>query len=144
MALQMSYTDERGDTHSNSYWCISDMDIFKKLHTSPDMMRESLGLADGEQPEMTARVKDTTPGYYVHLTVCGFKTKAERDSGKPPIAIAYAVPTKHPTWFCYMDNIAINELDDMPWDISSEANMLVSGYAYLKTLDFWSEATDVN
>lgn len=142
MALKMSYTDKRGDTHANSYWAISDMDVFKKLHTSEDMMRKSLNLADGEQADIKAADKDTTPGYYVHITVCGFKSKAERDAGKPPIAIAFAVPTKHPTWFCYMDEHLIHELDDMPWDISSQANMLISAYAHLKTIDFFSDATD--
>lgn len=145
MALQMSYTDRRGDTHSASYWSISDTDVFKKLHTSDDLLRASLNLTDpDDQPEMKAANKDTTPGYYVHLTVCGFKSKAERDAGKPPIAIAFKHPTKHPTWFVYMDEIMINELDDMPWNISSEANLLVTGYAYLKTLSFFSSATDVS
>ena len=44
MALKMSYTDKRDDTHANSYWVISDMDVFKKLHTSEDMLRASLNL----------------------------------------------------------------------------------------------------
>ena len=144
MALKMNYTDKRGDTHADSYWAISDMDVFKKLHTTEDMMRKSLNLADGEDTHIKAAAKDTTPGYYVHITVCGFKSKAERDAGKPPIAIAFAVPTKHPSWFCYMDEVYINELDDMPWDISSQANMLISAYAHLKTLDFWKDATDEN
>ena len=30
----------------------------------------------------------------------------------------------------------------MPWDISSQANMLISAYEYLKTLDFFKDATD--
>ena len=117
-------------------------DVFKKLHTSEDMMRKSLDLADGEQTDIKASDKDTTPGYYVHITVCGFKSKAERDAGKPPIAIAFAVPTKHPTWFVYMDEHLIHELDDMPWDISSQSNMLISAYAHLKTIDFFKDATD--
>ena len=141
----MSYTDGRGDTHSASYWSISDTDVFKKLHTSEDHLRKSLNLTDpDDQPEMKAEAKDTTPGYYVHLTVCGFKSKAERDAGKPPIAIAFKHPTKHPSWFCYMDEIRINELEAMPWNIGSEANLLVAGYAYLKTLSFFSSATDVS
>ena len=145
MALQMSYTDNRGDTHSASYWSISDTDVFKKLNASDDLLRASLGLTNADdQPGMKAPAKTTTPGYYVHLTVCGFKSKAERDAGKPPIAIAFAAPTKHPTWFVYMDEIMINELDDMPWNISSEANLLVAGYAYLKTLTFFSSASDVS
>jgi len=144
MALKMNYTDKRGDTHTDSYWAISDMDVFKKLHTSEDMMRKSLDLADGEDTHIKAADKDITPGYYVHFTVCGFKSKAERDAGKPPIAIAFAVPTKHPTWFCYMDEHLIHELDDMKWDISSQANMLISGYAHLKTIDFFKDATDAS
>tara|TARA_X000000950_G_scaffold282175_1_gene380508 strand:+ start:471 stop:908 length:438 start_codon:yes stop_codon:yes gene_type:complete len=145
MALKMSYTDKRDDTHANSYWVISDMDVFKKLYTSEDMLRASLNLTDDDdQPEVKAAAKDTTPGYYVHFTVCGFKSKAERDAGKPPIAIAFAQPTKHPTWFCYIDEHQVNELDDMPWDISSEANMLAAGYAFLKTIDFFKDATDEN
>jgi hypothetical protein len=38
----------------------------------------------------------------------------------------------------------MNELDDIVWDISSTENMMSVAYAHLKTLDFWSEATDVN
>ena len=142
MALKVSYTDRAGVTHANSYWVISDIKMFKKLNNTEDMMRKSLNLADGEDTHIKGKDKDIKPGYYVHITVCGFKSKAEREAGKPPIAIAFNHPTKHPTWFCYMDEHSIDELDDMPWDISSQANMLISAYEYLKTLDFFKDATD--
>lgn len=140
----MSYTDTRGETHANSYWAISDIDMFKKLHTTEDMMRKSLDLADGVDTHIKAPSKDTTPGYYMHITVCGFKSKAERDAGEKPIAICFDHPTKHPTWFAYMDEIYIHELDAALFDASSSDSLLVQGYAHLKTLDFWKDATDEN
>lgn len=144
MALQMSYTANNGEKFEESYWVVSDIDIFKKLHTSEDMMRKSLDLKEGESPEIKAPARDTTPGYYLHLTVLGFKSAADREAGGGPICICHRYPTKHPTWFQYMDRKDMNELDDIVWDMSSNANMLTTAYAHLKTLDFWSSATDVN
>jgi len=144
MALQMSYTNGAGDTYAESYWIVSDIDMFKKLHISEDMLRRSLNLSEGEQPEMAAPARDTTPGYYLHLTVLGFKSAADRAAGGKPICICHRYPTKHPTWFHAMDVKDMNELDDIVWNISSTENMMSVAYAHLKTLDFWSEATDVS
>ena len=138
----MSYTNEIGDVYPESYWVVSDIDMFKKLHTSPDQLRASLNLEEGQSPEVTAPARDTTPGYYLHLTVLGFKSAADRAAGGYPISICYRYPTKHPTWFHAADRKEMHELDDILWDISSTENMMSVAYAHLKTLDFWSEAVD--
>lgn len=144
MALQMSYTDDAGNVHENSYWVISDIDIFKKLHNTEDMLRKSLDLKDGERPEQKAPKKDTTKGYFCHITVCGFKSSEDRDNNGKPIAVCYYYPTKHPTWFHHTDKKEIRELDHFEWDTNSNDSMYQQMYAYLKTLDFWSEAVDAN
>ena len=144
MALQMSYTNGAGDTYPESYWVVSDIDMFKKLHTSPDALRASLNLEEGERPEMAAPARDTTPGYYLHLTVLGFKSASDRAAGGLPICICFRYPTKHPTWFHAVDRKHITELDDILWDISSTENMIGAAYSHLKSLDFWSTASDAN
>ena len=142
MALTMSYTTNAGTTHANSYWVITDIDMFKKLQNSTDLMRQSLGLADDERPEVAAPARDTTTGYYLHITVCGWKTATSRSNGDKPIAIVYRYPTKHPTWFYVMDEHVENALGDCEWDLSSETNMLNAAYTFLKTTNFFSNASD--
>lgn len=144
MALQMSYTDDAGNVHQNSYWVISDIDIFKKLHNTEDLLRKSLNLSEGESPEIKAENKLIKKGYYCHITICGFKSAEDRDNNGKPIAICYNYPTKHSTWFHAIDRKEIRQLDHFEWDVNSTDTMYQQIYAYLKTLDFWSEAVDVD
>lgn len=142
MALTMSHTTKAGVTHASSYWLISDIDIFKKFHNSTDMLRQSLNLADDEQPEIQAPARDREAGYFLHLTVIGWESATARSNGDAPIAAVYRYPTKHPTHETVMDTYEIHDLDQMKWDTSSSDTMYAQAYAYLKTLDFFSSAED--
>ena len=144
MALTMSHTTKAGVTHPNSYWLISDVDIFKKFVNSEDMLRRSLDLAEGEQPEIQCPQKDRQAGYYLHLTVIGWASETARSDGDAPIAAVYRYPTKHPTHETMMDTYDIVEMDGVTWDTSSSDTMYAQAYAHLKTLDFFDGATDVD
>jgi hypothetical protein len=142
MALTMSHTTKAGVTHANSYWLISDIDIFKKFQNTPDMLRASLNLEDGEQPEIQAPARDREAGYFLHLTVIGWASETARSDGDAPIAAVYRYPTKHPTHETVMDTYEIVDMDGFKWDTSLSDTMYAQAYAHLKTLDFFSGAVD--
>ena len=142
MALTMSHTTKADVTHPNSYWLISDVDIFKKFVNSEDMLRRSLDLAEGEQPEIQCPARDREAGYFLHLTIIGWANAEARANGDAPIAAVYRYPTKHPTHETMMDTYEIHDLDQMNWDTSSSDTMYAQAYSYLKTLDFFDGATD--
>ncbi len=144
MALTISHTTKAGVTHPNSYWLISDVDIFKKFVDSEDMLRKSLDLADNEQPEIQCPQKDRQAGYYLHLTVVGWASAEARANFNAPIAALYRYPTKHPTHVTVMDTHEIYDLDGVHWDTSLSTTIYEQAYAHLKTLDFFSGATDVD
>jgi hypothetical protein len=106
------------------------------------MLRASLNLEDGEQPEIQAPARDREAGYFLHLTVIGWASETARSDGDAPIAAVYRYPTKHPTHETVMDTYEIVDMDGFKWDTSSSDTMYAQAYAHLKTLDFFSGAED--
>lgn len=137
MGLQISYTDKKGTTYSQSYWVVSDMKLEKKLHETPDPV---IAIVPGSDP---APKWVTTPGYYARLVVYGWKSKSDRDNGEDAYFVHCVYPTDHWTIDSYHEYVNEPNAYRMEYDPTSADSLLTQAYNHLKTLDIFADAVEV-
>lgn len=134
MALQVNWTDQQGDTHENCYFIVSDVKLQKKFIDTPDPVVE---ISSDSEP---APDWVTTAGNHIIITLCGWISKADRDSGKVPRFVCSVNPTDWATHFGYHEYTTMGTLRKMV-DVSSP--LIDQAYAHVMTLDQFSSGVQV-
>jgi hypothetical protein len=125
MGLQVNYTDKSGKEWVNSYWVISNFNLCKKFHTTPDHAIDIVPNAE------KAPAWITTPGYHSRLVVMGWETKESRERGDNPRFINSVYPTD----FVTPDNSYYETVEDhqyrVEFDMNSSENFITQAYNYV-------------
>lgn len=130
MALQISYTDKEGNVHSNSYWVISDVKIFKRF-----VDNRLTKIADEDMPD---HVK--LAGYYGEVTMCGWRTKADRDSGKHARFVHSVLPTG---WWPPESYHEVTTGEQYRFTVDPNQPLYDQAYNYIKTVPIFQNAVEL-